>query len=66
MGDNGGVAEYDTFEEFLDSQVAPIDLFYLEVCTISTFINWTCITYFEYLDSGVLQFQVSLGLKNTG
>ena len=32
MGDNGGVAEYDTFEEFLDSQVAPIDLFYLEVC----------------------------------
>jgi hypothetical protein len=28
---NSGAVDYNTFEDFLDSQVAPIDLYYLEV-----------------------------------
>ena len=26
------VIEYNTYEDYLDSQITPIDLFYLEVC----------------------------------
>ena len=26
------VTEFNTYEEFLDSQITPLDLYYLEVC----------------------------------
>lgn len=27
------IAEFSTYEEYLDSQITPVDLYYLEVCT---------------------------------
>jgi hypothetical protein len=33
MADLAAMADFNTFEDFLDSQVAPIDLYYLEVST---------------------------------
>jgi hypothetical protein len=33
---DGNVTEFRTYEEYLDSQITPIDLFYLEVCDSDT------------------------------
>ena len=33
-GSDNIVTEFGTYDDFLDSQITPLDLYYLEVCTV--------------------------------
>lgn len=34
------VTEFHTYEDFLDSQITPLDLYYLEVCVSGFFVDF--------------------------
>jgi len=52
------VTEFATYEDFLDSQITPLDLFYLEVMSILLFLpHWVVFTQ----TTGVLRAGVAAG-----
>ena len=38
-GSDNIVTEYNTYEDFLDSQITSLDLYYLEVCIVAVVLN---------------------------
>ena len=58
--------EYATYEDFLDSQISPVDLYYLEVGLCSCFLSISNVGVQIAQDEELARQLVELGYRGTG